>query len=367
MDKTFASRRGVSMVWGITWMSVLSGVTAFAVDVGRVQLVKAELRHAADAAARAGAQSIDTGALGATLAAKLYAQSNKVEGRTLADSQLDIEAGFWSTTTKTFSVVVPTGRNPNAVRVRAYRTAGRGGGVGTTFCQWLGFGAIDAQAESIAMYTPGIDVNHDVDGRVNPFLVGMPVGTVASLNNPHSNPDRLGTNVPTIGNVGMPIVPGTQVSFDSISGDVRHDPSLAYYNPDGNLGSIGHNHNPTNGDMYGTRYYNEHGIADMRAPINALVGVFLSDAAPNTTPAPSENLDFSTAQSRNFSTLRPQIKQIFFIGDGKMDDGITSQRFEVPAGATRLYLATWDFYEWNNNAGTRTIRVTRPGSVALVK
>jgi Flp pilus assembly protein TadG len=367
METTLGFRRGVSLVWGITWMTVLSGMSALAVDVGRAQLVKAELRRATDAAARAGAQSVVVGSTAAVLSAKTYAQLNKVDGLTLADGQLDIQAGYWNTSTKTFSATVPTGQSLNAVRVRGYRTATRGGGVATTFGQLLGMRAIDIQTESIALYVPGVDVNHDVGGQVTPFLVGMPVGSVASRNNPHNNPDVLGTNVPTIANVGMPIVPGSVVSFDSISGDVRHDPSLTAYNPDGNLDSIGHNYNPNNGDMNGTSYYNENGVADMRAPINALVGVFLSDAAPNASAAPSQNLDFSTAESRNFSTLRPQLKQIFFIGDGKMDDGITAQRFEVPAGATRLYLATWDFYEWNNNSGTRTIRVTRPGSVVMVK
>ena len=50
----------------------------------------------------------------------------------------------------------------------------------------------------------------------------------------------------------------------------------------------------------------------------------------------------------------------------RASDGVP-QKFRAPEGATRLYLATWDFYEWNNNAGERTVKIERaagdPGEV----
>ena len=60
------------------------------------------------------------------------------------------------------------------------------------------------------------------------------------------------------------------------------------------------------------------------------------------------------------------MKQIFFIGDGVDSKGMR-QEFVVPAGATRLYVATWDFFEWNNNSGTRTVKVNRPQQIITVK
>ena len=39
----------------------------------------------------------------------------------------------------------------------------------------------------------------------------------------------------------------------------------------------------------------------------------------------------------------------------------------APEGATRLMLATWDFYEWNNNAGYRIVKINRPQQVITVK
>ena len=78
----------------------------------------------------------------------------------------------------------------------------------------------------------------------------------------------------------------------------------------------------------------------MNAPINALVGVFLDDNAPNTTATPSQNLDFSTDESRNFTTLKPQLKQLFFIGDGLTDSGVP-QNFVAPiSGTTTRGIAT---------------------------
>ncbi|MFT3785632.1 MAG: pilus assembly protein TadG-related protein [Tepidisphaeraceae bacterium] len=366
MKTTLHGERGISLIWTTTWMVLLSGFMMLAVDLGRWQLARTELRRAADAAARAGAGSLPSGSVAVLLSATDIATRNLVDGRALASSDLDVNVGYWNTTTKTFSTTIPVGKTANAVQVIAYRTAARGGAVPTVFSQAFGAKALDAKAEAIAMYSPGVNVDHKIDGRVNPFLVGMPIGSVASKKNPHNSPDVLGSNVPTISNVALPIEAGQEFSFDSISGDARHDPNLPYFNPDGELTDIGHNYNPTNGDMNGTSYYNENGIADARIPINALVGVFLSDDAPNMSAASRENLDFATDGSRDFATLQPKLKQVFFIGDGLRNNGAT-QRFVAPAGATRLYLATWDFYEWNNNAGERTVRVYRPGSVSLVK
>ena len=71
-------------------------------------------------------------------------------------------------------------------------------------------------------------------------------------------------------------------------------------------------------------------------------------------------------EARNKAVYRPKLKQMFFIGDGLTKDGLP-QKFVAPEGATRLFLATWDFYEWNNNAGARNVKVYRPGSTRLVK
>ena len=83
------------------------------------------------------------------------------------------------------------------------------------------------------------------------------------------------------------------------------------------------------------------------------------------SPAPS-NLDFRSTASRDFDTLQPGLKQLFFIGDGLNSKG-QHQDFVAPKGTTRLFLATMDYYEWNNNAGYRQMKITRPGQIITVK
>lgn len=82
------------------------------------------------------------------------------------------------------------------------------------------------------------------------------------------------------------------------------------------------------------------GISDIRAPIAALVGVFLSDAQPDTNIAPS-GLDFSTPGLRNFTNLAPELQQVFYIGDGR-NDASDVQTFVAPTGANRLFLGIHD-------------------------
>jgi hypothetical protein len=103
------------------------------------------------------------------------------------------------------------------------------------------------------------------------------------------------------------------------------------------------------------------------------VGVFLTDATPQD-PAPA-TLDFSpTSLGRNFLSLSPGIGQVFFIGDGHTDGGAT-QTFNIPSGATQLYLGLPDAPFWvgdpghyGDNTGAFTADVTlvpEPSSAML--
>ena len=69
-----------------------------------------------------------------------------------------------------------------------------------------------------------------------------------------------------------------------------------------------------------------------------VVGVFLDGGQP-ATPPPTLNFtkDFS------FTSISPELGQVFFVGDGLSGRGTgTVQRFEVPIGATALYLGFAD-------------------------
>jgi hypothetical protein len=73
-----------------------------------------------------------------------------------------------------------------------------------------------------------------------------------------------------------------------------------------------------------------------------LTGVFLDDSVPAGSGPPI--LNFTRAE--NFMTLRPQLFQTFFVGDGLVATGGTPEAtrkiFFVPEGATRFFLGISD-------------------------
>ena len=88
-----------------------------------------------------------------------------------------------------------------------------------------------------------------------------------------------------------------------------------------------------------------------------LVGVFLTDDPP-ANPSP-KRLDFTN--NEDFELLKPEIGQTFLIGDG------VGRRYQVPAGATRLFLGFAEamfyvgqpgFYGNNSGALEVTIKTT---------
>jgi hypothetical protein len=80
---------------------------------------------------------------------------------------------------------------------------------------------------------------------------------------------------------------------------------------------------------------------------NALVGVFLGDSEPSGTP-PAGLRFYQTQNAQgvtrtDFTSLSPAIGQVFFIGDGLTGTGTGAvQAFQVPPGATRLFLGQAD-------------------------
>lgn len=169
-----------------------------------------------------------------------------------------------------------------------------------------------------------------VPGTSNPWLAGMPDGTQANFNDfaPGQSPVEI---------TGLGFAPGEFITFFA-AGDVSNGPCCGLVDPDG-------------GSLTSLNLGAEHGMSDATAPINALMGVFLDASQPDSSPTPA-NLDFGAGGlGTTFAVLSPGLKQVFFIGDG-LDGNGDPQSFEVPAGATRLFLGTMDSYEWNNNLGS---------------
>jgi hypothetical protein len=183
-----------------------------------------------------------------------------------------------------------------------------------------------------------------VKASANPWLAGMPDGTTTSVGG-----DSAPAHSPIIAPSAF-VVPGAKLEF-AVTGSVSSDNGFsAYSGPDGRVSTTTH----FNGS--------ENGIADVTAPIEALVGVFLDNNVPtNSVPPPP------FADARTNAVFRPALKQPFFIGDGLTGSGAgTRQGFVVPDGATRLFLGTMDSFQWNNNLGSFLVNVTNTPTTNVV-
>lgn len=170
-----------------------------------------------------------------------------------------------------------------------------------------------------------------VPGTSNPYLAGMPNGSTCCSG------DTAPAQSPVLV-TSFAVTPGSSLTF-TVTGSVDNAAGTPTLTPDG-------------GSVFSTTSNN--GISGATWPINSLVGVFLDASQPDSSAAPSA-LDFT---STNFTTLSPQLKQAFFIGDGRTGTGSgASQTFIVPAGATRLFLGTSDGFGWANNTGSFTVTV----------
>lgn len=171
-----------------------------------------------------------------------------------------------------------------------------------------------------------------VPASANPWLAEMPDGTTLR-----------GDVVPDHAPVGVYIAETPALSF-SVTGRANHGGSAS--GPDG-------------GAVYAHASGAVFGKSSLRSPINALIGVFLSDAKESSPPVP-QDLNFAAPGSRDFTQLAPQLGQMFFIGDGKTASGVT-QVFRVPADAADLYLGTMDGWGWYNNRGMFDVTVLEAG------
>ncbi len=173
-----------------------------------------------------------------------------------------------------------------------------------------------------------------VPGTSNPYLAGMPPGSTD--NGTDLAPDQSPVLVTSIDVT-------TSVSFSvSATGGVFFAPGCGIPADSGC--------DPPDGGSQVGAHATSNGIAGVTAPLDALMGVFLDDAQPDSTAAPG-GLDFSSSGiGIEFTTLSPALKQPFFIGDGTTTGGQV-QEFVVPAGATRLFLGVHDGIGWFNNSG----------------
>lgn len=342
--------RGISLIYAMISMTALTGFVSLAVDLGRVQVAKTELQQAADAAAMYGAAGMSQGVATVKSRVAAAAADNKVDGTTLAiDQTNDIEFGVWDPGTRTFTVLTGSAQSSaTAIRVTARRSAARGTGVPTFFGRIVGMNTVDAKAVAIA--ARGHVTSNTVDGDSCPWLAGMPNGSSVAATGGNPTPAVAPAQRPPQV-TGINLTAGSSLFFRQASG-------VTSYSGSGNFG-------PDGDTAWIVTQAASNGINQTSAPIQAMVGIFLDDRAPNTWSQQTAG-NFTTAASRNFTTLSPPLKQVFFIGDG-LDSSGNLQEFVVPTGATRFYIGIMDEKGWWwDNSGTISTTML-DDTVTLVK
>ena len=165
-QRTWSTQQGSSAVMVALMLPVLLGLVALAVDVGRIMLVKDELRRAAEAGALAGAKGLMTGSAidwaGAAQRARNTVTQNAAAG--LALNSAGVEYGYWNLATQGAggSGFVPGTTRPvggnwaPALRVTVARDTtangqGNGGPIGLFFAPVLGRALQNVTATAVAM------------------------------------------------------------------------------------------------------------------------------------------------------------------------------------------------------------------------
>src|ERR1700723_2839241 len=95
-------RSGMAFIYIIVALVAMLGFCSFAVDLGRVETAKTELRRAADAAARAGAANIPQGTSAVQTAAISMAYANKCDDAPVVITASNIQVGIWNKSSGVF-------------------------------------------------------------------------------------------------------------------------------------------------------------------------------------------------------------------------------------------------------------------------
>jgi Flp pilus assembly protein TadG len=423
-------RRGLAIVYVAISMSVMMGFCSLAVDLARVQAAKTELRTAVDAAARAAACSLPQGSSTARAAAIAIANANAVDGTALTLTSSNILIGSWNTSTHTFTNggTADNVTTFQAVQVNASRSAANNNPIPLMFGAVIGIRTCNVTASSVAsLITQPSSTTQYISAHGDPWLAGEPKNTQASepdtgYNNPSANsthpwkrdvanPGAVATATTNAGSSGTYTAPTDSTklySTDYSANEPYASPSgftlsvtpgsvIQVYVPlnSSNLannqgaltGGTGDTYangdsagdytllsddaaNPANSQGTTTTSGSEHGISNIIAPLNSLIGVFLdkngathgADSTQETSesnpPATPSGLDFSTQTSRDYVMITPKLNQSFYVGNGQTSTGIT-QSIIVPPNTYEMFLGNMDGHEWSNNAGGFTATITQ--------
>ncbi len=360
------------MIYIVIAMPIFIGFGGLAVDVGRLQMAKSQAQQVADAAARYAALGAANSSIPTTTAvanAQSVGVASNIDGSGVAISAADIIVGDYNSTTKVFT----TNSAGNCVKVTVRQALNRTGSA-PLMMSIFGAGGAQVTATAIAKCT-SITTTISPPASGNLWLSGMPSNTTTQNLRPDNSTvwDNSGTAATGTAAAQRPLVidlaamgiqGGATINLEGITGTASWQSGSSGSNntADGDAGFIvGH------GVVYpgSVPTTSDNGLSNTRAPIGAVMAVFQSNSAPDGSGAPS-SLDFGTTSDRDYTSVSPQLKQVFFIGDGKRDNG-ELQTITVPTGATKLYLGMMDAWQWNDNVGNFTTKLYGNNAVTLVK
>jgi len=390
-------RSGVILIVTILAMTVLIGIVALAVDLGRYQVVETQLLRTCEAAARAGVANLSSGTTTSTTAAKNLAALDIADGTYVNSSNATITIQYLNWTSSSNYTIESGATGSNAMKVTISES------VPMLFAEILGFPKLTATESATALITTYTETPY-VNATGNPWLAGEPNGTEASQPDPgyfdvpqpsdhkweYDTAGPNGTDNPTTGEpygtpvqLTIPVTPGSTIELTNVTGLASNDYAwAANTDANGDDGGTYYNYNDaaaTNGDgddpgYTGTGNANsasdatgsEHGMSNTDMPLNSIVGVFLDANQPDTEDSTvPPGLDFTTQSERDYSSISPELRQTFYAGNGQTSTG-AQQEIVVPAGATRMFLGTMDGWEWSNNTGGFTVTITET-SISIVQ
>jgi hypothetical protein len=356
---------GVALIYILVAFASLSALCSLAVDLGHAQVVKMELTRVADATAHDYMQLYSTGGQSAanSLGPQSYsAADNPVDDGAGVQPTVAVTWGYWNTTTNTFSTTAST--YPVAVQVKISRTNANGNPVPVMLGSLVGVHGIDISVTAVAALMTGASTSVSVSSLSDPYFAGMPITTTDAAG------DTVATDAPTQV-VGIPVIPGQYITFTNVSGTTSVVPgTVPYVGPAGQTQSQYGSVTQHNENWDGTYPYNiassENGIANAIIPEDAFMGLFLGASAPNANTAPA-TVDWTQPSQLNQTDYNSiVIQQPFYVGTGSTTGNVV-QKFLVPPGATRLYVAIWDGVEYNNNGGTLTATISQASRIEIVQ
>ena len=357
--KRNSTRRGITLIYVIIAMPVMLGAATLAVDFGYVELNKFQLQQVADASAHD--YMVLYAQYGTQAAAQSHISTTKNASCSINGAQPTVTPtwGYWNPATQTFSTSSTTGSAPAVKVVVSYKTA-NSNALPLLFGTIIGRSTLDMSASAVAA-SIGTTSAVTVSATSNPYLAGMPSTATTVWG------DTVASNGATQAS-SIPVVPGSFITFTGITGTTSIIfPSMPYYGPNGSTGPNGTaTQHGQNWDGPILSASTDNGIANAIMPESSFMGLFLDNSQPDSTSAPTSTVDWTQAAVKNqtsFTNLA--LKTPFFIGDGSYNS--TTQTFQVPPGATRLFLGIWDGVEYNNNTGSLSGTVTVKNQIVIVQ